>query len=125
MNKPLVKLVDALDRLKKCLDVDEVDAIVRDAAIKRFEICFELAWKAVQKAARDEGLDCASPKSCFQHAWRLGWVDEAPAITMIEDRNLTVHTYDEKLAIQVHERLGAHYDCLKGLSNELVKRTTT
>jgi len=123
MNKPLMKLGEALDRLGESLDISDVDSIVRDAAIKRFEVCFELAWKAVQKAARSEGLDCASPRSCFQHAWRLGWVEEAPTITMIEDRNLTVHTYDERLAIEVHARIRAHYECLRALNAELIERS--
>jgi predicted transcriptional regulator len=56
-------LVQALDRLAEALAEPE-SAISRDAAIQRFEFSFELAWRAIQERARDQGLDCRSPKGC-------------------------------------------------------------
>jgi len=55
-------LAAALTRLREVLSQPEND-VSRDAAIQRFEFCFELAWKAIQERARDEGMDCQSPKS--------------------------------------------------------------
>ena len=114
MNKPLEHLGPALARLREALALEESD-IVRDAAIQRFEFSFELAWKAVQKRMRVDGLDCVSPRSCFEHAWRAGWIDETPALEMIQDRNLTSHTYDRELAKQVYSRLAAHCSALEAL----------
>jgi len=45
----------AVDRFRKALEVLETD-VSRDAAIQRFEFCFELAWKAIQERAREEEL---------------------------------------------------------------------
>lgn len=119
MNKPLEQLAPALDRLAEALQL-EADEIVRDAAIQRFEFCFELSWKAVQQRARKEGLDCASPRRCFEHAWRQGWLEEAPALAMISDRNLTSHTYNRELAAKVYSRLGEHLETLRALREALV-----
>ena len=95
----------ALERLQEVLAEHET-TVVRDAAIKRFEFTFELAWKATQRFLRAEGITCRSPKQCFQEAFALGLVADDPLwIRMLDDRNLTVHTYDERLAQQIYENL--------------------
>jgi len=66
-------LVQALDRL-----AEPESAISRDAAIQRFEFSFELAWRAIQERARDQGLDCRSPKGCVKLAFKTGWVESEP-----------------------------------------------
>ncbi len=48
-------LTPAIARLSEVLAEPEND-VSRDAAIQRFEFCFELAWKAIQERAREEGL---------------------------------------------------------------------
>lgn len=110
---------DEVTRLGEALAEPESD-IVRDAAIQRFEFCFELAWKTIQKRSRDEGLECQSPKACFRLAWQQGWVeDEAGWLGMLEDRNRTSHTYDVELARQVYTRLAAHHALLVELCSQL------
>lgn len=95
----------ALRRLQEVLNEPE-SALVRDAAIKRFEFTFELAWKAVQRHMREQGILCHSPKGCFREAFSCGMVADSPLWTrMIEDRNRTVHTYDEDTAIAIYRNL--------------------
>lgn len=120
MNKPLENLGLALERLREALAIEAND-IVRDGAIQRFEFCFELSWKAVQQRAREDGIDCASPRTCFQQAWRQGWIEEVPALAMISDRNLTSHTYDQALAVQVYSRLAAHCETMEQLRAHLAE----
>ena len=91
-------LGQALTRLDEALDRPE-DPIVRDACIQRFEFTFEMAWKAVQAQAMAEGLECVSPRDCFRTAFQLGLVEhDTRGMAMVEDRNRTAHTYDEKAA---------------------------
>lgn len=91
-------LTSAITRLREVLGQPEND-VTRDAAIQRFEFCFELAWKAIQERARDERLDCQSPRSCLKVAFKVSWiVDERQWLAMLADRNQTAHTYDEELA---------------------------
>ena len=111
----------AIVRLREALSVAETD-VSRDAAIQRFEFCFELAWKVVQERARGEGLECQSPKGCFKLAFKSGWiVDESGWLAMIEDRNRTTHTYDEQLAKDVFSRLPGYLPVFDALLAKLCK----
>ena len=105
----------AIVRFNEALRATETD-LTRDAAIQRFEFCFELAWKVIQEQARMEGLDCQSPKGCLKLAYKNGWVsDESGWLAMLEDRNRTAHTYDEALAKDVYRRLSAYLPLLQAL----------
>lgn len=90
----------------------DVSAIVRDAAIQRFEYSFEATWKAMQLYLKErEGVQSGSPKSAIRAAFLAGLLDEAEsrhALAMADDRNLTVHAYNESLAQQIYARLEAH-----------------
>ena len=105
MTRRITSLKTALQRLGEALSAPETD-LSRDAAIQRFEFCFELGWKVIQEKARGEGLDCYSPKSCVKLAFKNQWVKEETSwLVMLEDRNRTSHTYDEVLAAAVYSRL--------------------
>ena len=109
----------AIVRFNEALMAPETD-LSRDAAIQRFEFCFELAWKVIQEQARSEGLDCQSPKGCLKLAYKNGWLgDEAGWLAMLEDRNRTAHTYDEALAKDVYRRLSAYLPLLQTLDESL------
>jgi nucleotidyltransferase substrate binding protein (TIGR01987 family) len=105
--------------LREVLAAAETD-VSRDAAIQRFEFCFELAWKAIQERARDEGMDCQSPKNCLKLAFKNSWIMDEPAwLAMLVDRSQTSHTYDEALAKAVYGRLRSYLPLLEGLANNL------
>jgi nucleotidyltransferase substrate binding protein (TIGR01987 family) len=92
----------ALARLKQVLERPE-DDVVRDAIIQRFEFTFEMAWKAMYRLLRQRGVDVSESAfevipAAFKHAIisdAAGWGD------LRRFRNLTSHTYDEKIAIEV------------------------
>ena len=95
-----------LGRLDEALTLQK-DAIVRDSAIQRFEIAFELCWKTV-KAFLEEAhnASCTSPQTCFREAFKQGIIENDPFwLDVAKLRNYTVHTYDETLADYVYERL--------------------
>ena len=109
----------AVKRLREVLDAPETD-ITRDAAIQRFEFCFELAWKAIQEQGRREGLDCRSPVHCLKLAFKSRWIDdEGGWLAMLEDRNRTSHTYDAALAKDVFSRLPGYLPLLEALDSML------
>jgi len=98
--------IKSVARLEEAVDLPR-DAIVRDSAIQRFEIAFELCWKFL-KAYLEEthNSSCASPQSCFRAAFKQGVIGDDPFwIDLAKLRNYTVHTYDESLANYVYERL--------------------
>lgn len=121
-NLLLGDLHKAMLRLDEALRQPE-NEFVRDAAIQRFEFCFELAWKSIQASARLEGQDCASPRTAFSTAWRNGWIaDEAAWLDMLEERNKTSHTYREAMAKEVFDNLPRHLPNLTQLHQALVTR---
>ncbi len=102
----------ALRSLEAVLEIPHPDAIARDAAIQRFEYSFEAVWKCAQRYLRvAEGLQAASPKAVVRASIRVGLLSEEEgrrALAMVDDRNLTVHTYNEPLAQAIHARLPQH-----------------
>jgi nucleotidyltransferase substrate binding protein (TIGR01987 family) len=90
--------------------------ITRDAGIKRFEYTYEAVWKTAQAYfAVNENLDLSSPTAVTRASFRAAILteDEArDALRMAQDRNLTVHTYDDRLP--GHARLMSKWlDALK------------
>jgi nucleotidyltransferase substrate binding protein (TIGR01987 family) len=120
-----------MDRLKERLDVAEKalatlqelplgesgDALIRDAAIQRFEYTFEAVWKAAQLYLRQqEGLEQGSPKGVVRASLQAGLLTEEQArraLDMVDDRNLTVHTYNEELARRIFSHLHGYAGLMK------------
>ena len=77
--------------------------------IQRFEFCFEIIWKCGKDYLRAvEGLDAASPKKVIRLLREIGMFDEQEtemALEMVDDRNITVHTYDEEMAKKLADRI--------------------
>ena len=75
-------------------------AVYRDSAIQRFEIAFDLSWKALREKLRAEfGVDATSPKKAFQEGFKQGILANDPLwLDLIETRNLTTHAYSEAFA---------------------------
>lgn len=96
----------AINRLKQALALPK-DDIVRDSAIQRFEISFELCWKFLKAHLEEEhNASCTSPRTCFRAAFKNGVLDNDPFwIDLTVLRNYTVHTYSESLADYVYARL--------------------
>lgn len=103
-----------LDELAAKPDRSRVE---RDAAIQRFEYCFEAVWRTAQLYLREqEGLEVGSPKAVARASLQVGLLDDEEtrrALAMADDRNLTVHTYDEALANDIASRLGQHAALLR------------
>ncbi|MBI1954491.1 MAG: nucleotidyltransferase substrate binding protein [Proteobacteria bacterium] len=109
------KFFKALDAFEKSLSahISEED-LQRDASIQRFEFTFELAWKALKDFYYEKGVALNSPKDVFRHAFASGDIqDEALWLNMLQDRNLTSHTYNEDLSREVFARLPKYFKALQ------------
>ncbi len=99
----------ALKTLNAVVGLKPISRIKRDAAIQRFEYTFEATWKTVQKfLVEEEGLSPGSPKSCIRFSREVNLLNEEQtslALEMSDSRNLTSHTYDEKIADQIYHDL--------------------
>lgn len=106
------ELQDAILRLGEAVTQPEND-VVRDSVIQRFEFSFELAWKTLQLYLEHQGLEAGSPRQTLKGAFAQGIIpdeDEANIwFAMLEDRNLTTHTYHEDLAKTIYRNIAVTY----------------
>ena len=100
--------------------------IERDGAIQRFEYTVEAVWKAAQRYLQMiEGLNEGSPKGAIRRLREVGILNEnlaSQALAMIDDRNLTVHTYNEALADQIYLRLRGYVSLMQLWLSQMEKR---
>lgn len=99
----------ALHKLYEIAEKNEINEIERDALIQRFEFTFEIMWKCGKDYLRNvEGIEVASPKGVIRHFREIGIFDNTQteqALQMVDDRNLTTHTYDETFALEIAKRV--------------------
>ena len=105
----------SFDQLQKALNGLEeilllkpsVSRVEIDAAIHRFEFSIELFWNSLRKLLFDEyGIEVNAPKTTLQQAYANNLISvEAMWLSMLNDRNLTSHCYQEKLADEVYARI--------------------
>jgi nucleotidyltransferase substrate binding protein (TIGR01987 family) len=104
----------------------QLSPLERDAAIQRFEYTFESVWKAVQLYLREiEGLVVGSPKRAARVSLQNELLNEEEtrrALAMVDDRNQTVHTYNEALAQQLAARLPGHATLLRSWLERMITR---
>ena len=103
--------------------------IIRDAAIQRFEYTFEAFWKYKKDYLRaKEGIVCNSPKSCFRELFSVGVITEEETIRLLEmtdDRNMTSHTYKEKVAQIIYGKLKEYSKLMEEVSGRLETKAFT
>lgn len=80
-------------------------------------------WKAVKAFLSSvEGISCRSPKGCIRELFSSGHIAEDEAthlLEMIDDRNLTSHTYREEIAEEIFSRLGNHIEAMEDVLKKL------
>jgi len=119
----LLRVLDAaLTRLEAAL-VQPVNEFVRDSAIQRFEFTFELFWKSLKAYAEESGVEVYSPRDSVRTAFQLGLIQEHQDwLRMIEDRNLTSHTYNEVTAETIYSHLPGYLQLMRRAHVELSRR---
>ncbi len=105
-------------------DNKKTKVFLRDSAIQRFEMCFDLAWKTLKEYLLDKkGVSCFSPKVCFREAFQNNFFhsDDSGWMQMTDDRNLMSHIYDESEAEKVFLKLSGYLILFKELLAEIKK----
>lgn len=110
--RTLENFTKALQKLELFLATPIQDERDKAGIIQAFEFSFELAWKTIQKMVVEHSKTVGSPKQAFQAAFDLGWIleaDQSKWIEMVDDRNMTSHTYKESLADEIVRRIQSHH----------------
>jgi nucleotidyltransferase substrate binding protein (TIGR01987 family) len=104
----LKKFSRALGRLEEAVAAPP-SPLQSDAVLQRFEFTFELCWKALRiHLSENEGIEVSSPRGTLKEAFRQKLIDsseEQGFVRMLEDRNLSTHTYDEHEALEIFNRV--------------------
>lgn len=95
----------------------------RDALIKRFEFCYDLMWKFLKTYLYiRHGIQATSPRTVFQECFKQELVSQQEAealLNMIDDRNQTVHIYDEQIADLMSQHIISYYPVLNEVALRL------
>jgi len=130
INERKQSLLKALKSLKESLALYKNPPLpslydeMRDSVIKRFEYSIDLFWKCSKEYLENNQkliVEVASPKATFRTALNAKLISEEEfkiLLKMVDDRNLTSHTYKENLAEEISKRIPAYYE----LMNELTQR---
>jgi nucleotidyltransferase substrate binding protein (TIGR01987 family) len=99
----------ALDQLETFFQPPALNERERQGLIKTFEYCFELGWNTLRDLLLAEGnAGLIGSRDTLRLAFRVGLIGDGGAwLAMVQDRNLTSHTYNRSTAEQVSERVQA------------------
>lgn len=105
--KALDKLTNAVDIIdKKNCWGDEVDDLLKEGLIQRFEYTHELAWNVMKDYAEYQGYtNVRGSRDALRKAFQMGLIDSDEWMDSIADRNLTSHHYDENEFEEVYQTI--------------------
>jgi len=111
----------AFNQLERFIAEKELNEMEVQGLIKAFEYTYELAWKTLQDLLKEKGYDnIIGPKPVIEQSFQDGYIINGKDwLRMHNSRNLTIHTYDEKTALEIVEAIQVSYF---GLFKELRTR---
>ena len=95
-NNALVQLLEAADLARQ----RPLSKLEKQGVIQAFEFTHELAWNVLKDFLQDQGdQTLKGSKDATRAAFKVGLIQEGEGwMAMINSRNLSSHTYDEKTA---------------------------
>ncbi|MFM7676401.1 MAG: nucleotidyltransferase substrate binding protein [Synechococcus sp.] len=115
----------ALDQLERFLAPPALNEREQQGLIKAFEYTFELAWNTLRDLLRAQGnSSLLGSRDTLREAFRLGLIEEGETwMLMIQDRNLTSHTYNRPTAEAIAANvIGRYLPCYRQLRLRLEER---
>jgi nucleotidyltransferase substrate binding protein (TIGR01987 family) len=115
----------ALDQLEGFFEPPALNEREQQGLIKAFEYCFELGWSTLRDLLLAEGnADLFGSRDTLRLAFSRGLIDDGEAwMRMIQDRNLTSHTYNRVTAEQIAAQVSESYlGCFQRLRARLMQR---
>ena len=115
----------ALEQLEGFFEPPELNVREQQGLIKAFEYCFELGWNTLRDLLRSQGnATLLGSRDTLREAFRLGLLSDGEAwMLMIQDRNLTAHTYNRATAESIAGNSRERYrPCFHQLRERLQER---
>lgn len=106
-SKALEKLNEAAQIMEKELHYSvEVNDLLKDGLIQRFEYTHELAWNVMKDYAEYQGsTDIRGFRDAIRWSLHNGLANDKAWMKSIEDRNLSSHDYDSMTADSFSSKL--------------------
>ncbi len=124
MNEPDIRWIQRFANFERAylllgtaIAIESPSVVERAGLIQFFEMAFELSWKLLKDYEQREGFTAKTPREVIKQAFQAGLIDNGHDwIEALQDRNLTVHTYQEDVATSVEKSIRDRYfPLLKGL----------
>ena len=115
----------ALAQLETFVEPPALNEREQQGLIKAFEYTFELAWNTLRDLLRSQGnTTLLGSRDTLREAFRLGLIDAGESwMLMIQDRNLTSHSYNRATADAIAAQiLNRYLPCFQQLSQRLKLR---
>jgi nucleotidyltransferase substrate binding protein (TIGR01987 family) len=115
----------ALEQLEGFFEPPALNEREQQGLIKAFEYCFELGWSTLRDLLLAEGnADLIGSRDTLRLAFSRGLIEDGESwMRMIQDRNLTSHTYNRATADQIAAQVAEHYlGCFQHLRARLRQR---
>ncbi len=123
----------ALSNLKQAIDIleskkykknnegiaDELERVIKEGLIQRFEYTFELSWNVMKDYAEYQGIfEVKGSRDAIREAFKMNLINNAESwMDMIKSRVNTAHSYDEdtineiiKMVINVYSELFCDFE---------------
>ena len=82
---------------------EDVDDLIKEGLIQRFEYTHELAWKVMKDYAEYQGYsDIKGSRDAFRRALEIGLISDSRWMESIIDRNQTSHLYDDDISGNIY-----------------------
>ena len=96
--------------LQSSLTVVQPSQLERAGIIQFYEMAFELAWKTLKDYLQEQGFEATSPRQAIKQGFQAEVIKDGHNwFKALEDRNLTVHIYDEAKAQEVENDIRSLY----------------
>lgn len=115
----------ALAQLERFIEPPALNEREQQGLIKAFEYSFELAWNTLRDLLRSQGnATLLGSRDTLREAFRLGLIEQGETwMLMIQDRNLTSHTYNRATADAIADHITDRYlPCFRQLHSRLELR---
>jgi nucleotidyltransferase substrate binding protein (TIGR01987 family) len=122
--KALTTLHDAIEQFEEVDAKQKYYIALRNSIIKSFEYSMDIFWKFLKRFIEvKHGLVApSSPRAIFKQCLDINIIspDEFNAcMKVVEDRNMTSHTYDVDLAEKISRDIPTHYTIIKKITDRL------
>jgi nucleotidyltransferase substrate binding protein (TIGR01987 family) len=116
-----------LNQLSRFLEHKSLNEMEEQGLIQAFEYTFELAWKTLQDYLEIESgyVELKGPRPVLKQAFKDGIITKGEVcMEMLNDRNRSVHTYDEDIAKEIINAItNSYFPLLKQLDDYWGLRT--